>query len=118
VDRIRLGRLGEKKAAAYLKQLGFEILAIDYRLPFAQIDIIAREGQTIVFVEVKTRRDERFGLPGESVTWLKQQKLIKAGLWYLASKNLSHRAFRFDVITVMRGEGGQWILKRIKNAFP
>ena len=118
VDRIRLGQAGERAAVRYLKRLGYRILEKDYRLPFAQIDVIAREEKTIVFVEVKARRSETFGLPQEAVTWRKKQRLIKAAGCYLAAKNLSDAPYRFDVVTILYPERGRKILNLIRNAFP
>jgi putative endonuclease len=118
MDRIGLGRAGERAAVAYLKSLGFSILETDYRLPFAQIDIIAQDKRTIVFVEVKTRRSHRFGWPEEAVTPWKQRRLISAATCFLASRDLVDRPYRFDVVAVTRPAGGRPAIRHFKSAFP
>lgn len=74
MDTTILGRQGEDAAAAFLQDHGCEILARNFRTPRGEIDIIAREGQSVIFVEVKTRRTERFGRPAAAVGYRKQQK--------------------------------------------
>ena len=118
MHHVEVGRAGEARAARFLRKKGFRIREQDYRVPFAQIDIIAEDDGTIVFVEVKTRRNLSFGLPQESVTRKKQEKLIRAAEWYLASNQLTERECRFDVLTVYRPGEKTEEINLIKNAFP
>lgn len=92
------GRLGEDLAASHLQQQGYVILARNVRFPFGEIDIIAQDGETLVFVEVKTRRSQCFGSPLEAITPRKQQQLIKLAQAYLQGQE---RPVRFDVVAVM-----------------
>lgn len=93
---------GEKYAAWYLQRHGYQLLVQNYRLPYAEIDIIAQTGQTIVFVEVKHRSSIAYGRPGEYVTPFKQQKIRRAAQQYLLAHKLEYRdyGFRFDVIEI------------------
>lgn len=112
------GQLGELEAARYLRSIGCDIIASNYRCRFGEIDIIAREGDTLVFVEVKTRSAGMALLPREAVTTSKQQKLCRAALHYLAQNSLD-APMRFDVIEVVLG-GSFSASKRInhiKHAF-
>lgn len=100
-QRIHLGKQGEDIAAEYLRSKGFQIEARNYRQKSGEIDIICRDGDTLVFVEVKTRKDSEFGHPTESVTSRKQQQISRTALLYLSTNNLHDEAVRFDVIGVI-----------------
>ncbi|MDR1572194.1 MAG: YraN family protein [Clostridiales Family XIII bacterium] len=120
MDRRRLGAWGEKKAIAYLRGKGASILAVNFRCKAGEIDIIAREGSTVVFVEVKTRRDFVGGLPCESVGEGKQRRIARAAGAYLSAgcgdRRLAGADFRFDVIEVLLLGGRAW-LRHVKGAF-
>jgi putative endonuclease len=92
------GRLGEDIAARHLQQQGYVIVARNVRFSFGEIDIIAQHEETLVFVEVKTRRSQRFGSPFEAITPSKQQQLIKLAQAYLQGQE---RLVRFDVVAVL-----------------
>ena len=94
------GQLGEMEAARYLRSIGYDIAASNYRCRFGELDIVARDGQTIVFVEVKTRSPGAATLPREAVTRAKQRKLCRAALYYLG-QNIAAASIRFDVIEVI-----------------
>ena len=96
------GQLGELEAARYLRSIGYEIVAANYRCRFGEIDIIALDGKTTVFVEVKTRRPDALVRPLEAVTRQKQQRLCKAALHYLA-QHKGCETLRFDVVEVTAG---------------
>lgn len=98
-----LGRKGEDLAHRFLKNAGFHILARRFRLPdgSAEIDIVAREGESIVFVEVKTRRTSEYGSPERAVGSEKEKKLIRAARSYLLRAGADWSQARFDVITVV-----------------
>lgn len=109
------GVRSEALAARHLEENGYVILERNYRVPEGEIDIIARDGGAIVFVEVKARRSGRFGAPGHAVTPSKQRKISLAALRYL--KAAGHRgAARFDVASV-RSEKGRVHVEIIRNAF-
>lgn len=95
------GDLGERAAAGYLRRQGYRILHRQLRNRFGEIDLIAVDGDTIVFVEVKTRRGTEQGEPFEAVGAAKQQKLTKAALAYLKRHRLLERRYRFDVVSVV-----------------
>ena len=93
------GQLGELEAARYLRSIGYEMIASNYRCRFGEIDIIALDGSITVFVEVKTRSPDSLVRPLEAVTRQKQQRLCKAALHHLAQHS-TDRPTRFDVIEV------------------
>jgi len=110
------GRLGEDAAAKYLKKNNFLILDKNYRVKNAEIDIIAKDKGTIAFIEVKTRKTLRKGLPAESVNYPKQKKIISAALYYIRENNINNTRLRFDVIEVFE-KNGSHEFNLIKNAF-
>jgi putative endonuclease len=99
-ERIRLGKCGEEAAVDFLKEHGYKIIARNYKSVFGEIDIIARDKDTLCFVEVKTRRSQRFGSPEEAVTPLKQRQIAKSALSFLKERALLNKKARFDVVSV------------------
>ena len=117
-QRIQLGQVGEKAAVAFLERHGFNVLKRNFRNKLGEIDIIAKDGDTICFIEVKTRKTDAFGSPFESVTKAKQRKIIHVALSYLKSHGRCEMNVRFDVVSVILGdeeEGPR--VEIIKNAF-
>jgi putative endonuclease len=106
------GRKGERIACRFLLKQGFDILARRYRSRSGELDIIAYEGDTLVFIEVKTRSSAEFGEPWEFVDWQKQQLLRRTAEDFIADHDLGQYAYRFDIISVL---GTEAIL--FKNAF-
>jgi len=104
---LLLGKLGKREAVHYLQQEGFEILRRNYRTPFGEIDIIAREADTLVFVEVKTRSTAAFGMPQEAVDRRKQRQLIRTAQAFLNEKGGVLPPCRFDVVTVRTDRKGR-----------
>jgi putative endonuclease len=102
----RSGVLGEDLAAAHLKKIGYEIVERNYRCPAGEMDIVARDGPVLVFVEVKARRSDAFGEPEESVDERKQRRLSRVALHYLQRKGTHDKAVRFDVVSVRMGPAG------------
>ena len=98
--RQSLGKLGEELACGELERRGYAILARRYRTRFGEIDIIARDRETIVFVEVKTRDGDKFGASAEAVTAWKQRRVANMAVDYLARQRLHHCPCRFDVVAV------------------
>ena len=110
-----LGISGEALAEDHLRGLGYDVVARDVRTPLGQLDLVARDGSTLVFVEVKTRAGHGFGLPQEAVDARKIRKLRQLGLYYL--KIRPHRGpIRFDVVGVTMANGRVARLDHIKNA--
>jgi len=115
-----LGRKGEEIALSHLVNLGYKIEAKNYRCPFGEIDIIARDKEVLTFVEVKTRSSEKFGSPKEAVDYRKQQRLNRIAHYYLAcsDKKGSSDMCRFDVVSVSQNPHAGWMIELIKDAFP
>ncbi|MBE8950558.1 MAG: YraN family protein [Quinella sp. 3Q1] len=111
------GKFGEDSAAKFLEAQGYTIVARNFRIRSAEIDIIARRDDVLVFVEVKARSDIRHGLPSEAVTFRKQKKIIEAAGVFLQDENFSECACRFDIVEVyLRGDCVEEI-NHIENAF-
>lgn len=116
--RQQLGKWGEQVAASYLEARGWDILQRNWRCRHGEIDLIARDGQTLVFVEVRTRSTLQYGTAAESVNWRKQQKLRQLALHYLAANQTCCPSFRFDVVTLFRQEKtGQLTVSHYPHAF-
>lgn len=107
-----VGSMGESAACAALEKSGAVILERNYRRPGGEIDIIAREKKTILFVEVKLRSTLRYGRPAEAVNRTKQLKIIRTALCYLAENNLEDAPIRFDIVEVLPDQ-----LRHIRAAF-
>ena len=117
-SRLNIAKMGESLAAKHLKARGYRILAQNYRARRGEIDIIAQDGEFTVFVEVKTRRSLKFGLPQAAVTWQKQRQISKVALAYLQSQNLLDAPCRFDVIAIHLSPQLELLnLEQIKSAF-
>lgn len=116
-NNITLGARGEAIAAAYLLGQKFTILARNFRSKAGEVDIVARDGKTIVFVEVKTRRTLSFGPPQASVNPFKQRQISKAALTWLAKNRLHDAAARFDVIAILLRDHQVPEIDHIRNAF-
>ncbi len=108
--------MGEEAAARFLEKRGFTLLARNYRTPVGELDIIARDRQHLLFVEVKTRRSAAFGAPAEAVGAHKQRQIVRAAQWYLATARYPDLQPRFDVIAVLVGSG-EPVISHIPNAF-
>ena len=115
-SRIELGRQGEQAAVDFLKGSGYDIIGTNYRTRLGQIDIIARDRETICFVEVKARRTQRFGRPDEAIEASKQQKISQVALMFLKENRLLSSPARFDVVSVSYADM-QSKIELIKNAF-
>lgn len=111
-----LGILGEELAVKHLRKEGYEILAENYRHQKAEVDIIARTGDTLVIVEVKTRSTPNFGLPQEFVKPAQIKQLLKAADFYINDNNLDEVETRFDIIAIVLNKEGVK-LEHLENAF-
>ena len=99
-ERLSLGKMGEDIAIAQLRALKYRIIERNYKCALGEIDIIAREKDTLVFVEVKTRRTRDFEGPAAAVNQRKQRQLSRVALTYLNQKKLAEIPARFDVVAV------------------
>jgi putative endonuclease len=97
-----LGRWGENQAAIYLEGRGYSILERNFRTPYGEIDLVARKQNTVVFVEVKTRSSDSYGLPEESITPGKATHLLDAARFYIEDHPTSDGVWRIDVIAIQR----------------
>lgn len=113
-----LGKRAEELTLAELKRRGYEIIETNYRCRFGEIDIIAKDGKTLVFIEVRSRRSNEPSFPAESVDEKKQAKLVLTAQHYLsAHEALSDTPCRFDVAAVRFERGKPVSIEIIPNAF-
>ena len=120
VSSYQKGQKGERRAAAFLRLRGYRILERNYRVPQGEIDLVARKGDTLVFVEVKTRKDDSHGTPIEAVSPMKVRRVSAAAAIYLAGCPDDYGACRFDIVAV--GPERNWLgwpkVHHFENAFP
>ena len=114
--QLGLGKRGEELACRELRRQGYAIVARRYRTRYGEIDIVAMDGGVLVFVEVKARSSERFGTPLAAVTPVKQRRLTRMALDYLARSRTSGVPCRFDVVSVAVGEARP-VVQVVTNAF-
>ena len=115
-DRLSLGKIGEELAVTRLRAMKYQILERNYRCPLGEMDIIAREKGSLVFVEVKTRATKDFGGPAAAVHERKQRQLSRVALLYLNQKKIRDVPARFDVVAVDLS-GSEPRIEVIQNAF-
>ena len=101
MNKIELGKLGEEKAIEFLIKNGYKIIEKNYKTKIGEIDLIAKKKKEIVFIEVKTRSSDKFGLPEEAVNERKLKKIEKVALLYLNSKKID-LPYRFEVLSIMK----------------
>lgn len=106
------GRNGELLAEEYLAINGYDIIERNYRNRFGEIDLIAREGNTLVFIEVKTRNNYKHGLPADAVDERKQRRLGRVALSYIANEGINNQSCRFDVLSIIENR-----VELLKDAF-
>lgn len=111
-----LGSKGEDIAAGYLKKKGYKIITRNYKTNAGEIDIIAQHGETVVFIEVKTRADYSFGYPYEAVHYRKREKLKNLALLYM--KKIGREVpIRFDVLSIVKNSNEKFEIQHIIDAF-
>ena len=115
-NRQNLGRRGEDIAATHLKRHGYKIICRNFRTRFGEIDIIAKDRGTIVFIEVKSRTGIGYGSPASAVTLKKQQQISRVALLYISEHNLGDAVARFDVVSVLF-DGASSRVELITDAF-
>lgn len=116
MTNIEKGKKGEEICVGFLKRKKYYILEKNYRCPLGEIDIIALHRGVYVFVEVKTRTSDKFGLPLEAVNKKKQKKIKDIALYYIKQKKLNCFECRFDVLSVIL-KGSEFEIDHIMNAF-
>jgi putative endonuclease len=114
---LDVGRRGEDAATRFLAGLGFRILERGFRTRAGEIDLIAFEGETLVFVEVKTRRSLTYGTPAESVNARKQARIRRVAALYLGRRPAWDPPVRFDVVEVVVRPGGRARIRLLRDAF-
>lgn len=112
-----VGQAGEKIAAEFVREQGYTVVTRNYRKRFGEIDIIAEDAGTLVFIEVKTRRTSEFGSPLEAVDAHKQQRMARAAQDFLSSTGQHDRSARFDVVAVVLQRDSAPQIEHIRNAF-
>lgn len=116
-DRIALGKSGETFACRELERRGYAIVERRFRTRYGEIDIVARDGDTLVFVEVKARRSIRFGTPVDAVTPFKQRRILRMAAEYVLLHGVCNASCRFDVVSVLFGSELRPKVEVVKGAF-
>jgi putative endonuclease len=111
--RQTIGRWGESVAAGYLERRGYEIVERNARTPYGEIDLVARRGEILLFVEVKTRTNRTFGLPEVSVSPRKQSHMLAAAEHYAAEKEID--SWQLDVLAIEGSPGGEADIVHFEN---
>ncbi|MBI2987477.1 MAG: YraN family protein [Deltaproteobacteria bacterium] len=111
-----LGKEGERIAETFLRKKGYRLVERNYRCPVGELDLVLLDRRVLVFVEVKTRTDDRFGGPLEAVHPRKQHKMVKAALFFLSQHRLHHREARFDVVGIS-WKDREPLVEHVQNAF-
>jgi putative endonuclease len=115
-SRVILGKIGEDLACRELESRGYAILARRYRRRAGELDIVARDGPTVVFVEVKAREGREFGNAADAVTSLKRRRMTRVALEYLVRHRLTHCPCRFDIVSIHM-ENEHPLIEVYQNAF-
>ncbi len=110
------GQAGEAIACRYLENKGYRLRQANYKKPTGEIDLILEKDQTIVFVEVKFRKNLDYGYPREAVTRAKQKRILQTALWYIKEKKCDNYGFRFDVLEIYDDQDKQ-IINHFEHAF-
>lgn len=117
-EHLRRGELGERAACDHLKAEGLRFLAARYATRRGEIDLVFRDGDCLVFVEVKTRSSEDWGRPAAAVKARKRRALSRAALDYLQAARMPEVKVRFDIVEVLLGDGGVREVRHLPDAFP
>ncbi len=116
-ESYEAGREGEDAAVVYLRQQGYRIIERNYRSQQGEVDIIAREGEFLVFVEVKSYTFRSYGSPAGAVRSNKKQSIVHAAQTYLYKSKITDTFSRFDVITLYQRPDGSRAIEHFRNAF-
>jgi putative endonuclease len=115
--RHQLGKDSEQLAVDYLQKNGYTIIQRNYRIRGGEIDIIAKEKNTLVFIEVKSRTTTRYGHAIQSLTRQQQKRLSKTALTYLHQRKIVNHRARFDVVAIQKNQYAGTDIQLIRNAF-
>ncbi len=115
--RQLLGKSGEETAAKYLKRCGLKLIQKNYSCKHGEIDLIVKDGECLVFVEVKTRSQQAFGSPASSVNFRKQLQICKTAHHYMVEHGIDDVDARFDVVSVLVIKGQKTYVEHIPDAF-
>ena len=115
-ERLNLGKLGEELALKIIKRLGYKYITKNYRCPLGEIDLIAKDGDYLVFIEIKTRRDRSVSFAKEAIDQRKMRQISKVALAYMKANDCCDAKSRFDVIAI-NIKGGKEEIELIPNAF-
>jgi len=113
----RPGVAAEEAAAAYLKGQNWSLITANYRTSRGEIDIIALEGDCLVFVEVKSGRSTKMGIPALRVGAIKQNRLVLTARQYIADEEPIVNEYRFDVLSLIPNPNGEWQIEHFRDAF-
>ena len=115
--KLRCGSEGERAATKFLERRGYRILASNYRTRLGEIDLIAEDRGTLVFIEVKARTTDRFGGPAEAITLAKQARITRLAQQFLAARHLGDRPCRFDAVLISGEDSSAWRIELVTGAF-
>ncbi|MDY7034734.1 MAG: YraN family protein [Thermodesulfobacteriota bacterium] len=115
-ERIALGKLGEELALKKIKRLGYKCITRNYRCSMGEVDIIARDGDCLVFVEIKTRKGKSLRYAKEAINERKKRQISRVALAYMKANNCCDVKSRFDVVAINLNQGNERI-EVIQNAF-
>lgn len=113
---LETGRSGEAEAFRYIQEIGYKILEVNWRYKHLEVDIIAMDGDVLVFIEVKTRKSTRYGQPFEAVGYRKQQQLNRAANLYISYRKYQGD-IRFDIVSILSNALGKMETEHIEDAF-
>jgi putative endonuclease len=117
VDTHRLGMRFEAAAARWLEARGWTVVERNVRFHRKEVDLIARRGAVIAFVEVKGRRGDGFGQPAEAVTWRKRREIEAVARWWIERHPTPGADYRFDVVAVAPGPSGRLVIEHVEDAW-
>ncbi|MET0399276.1 MAG: YraN family protein [Longimicrobiaceae bacterium] len=112
-----LGDRGEEIAARHLAERGWTVLDRNYRLGRKEIDLVARRGETVAFVEVKTRGGRGYGHPLEAITWKKRREIGQVAQAWIDRHGCNGDVYRFDAVAVLVGGGGEPVVEHVEDAW-
>lgn len=117
MDRKELGERGERASAAFLEKRGMRIVEKNWHCSYGEVDLIAMDGDTLVFCEVKTRRTTSAGIPEEAITPAKQRRYLKLARVYCSRTHEEYENVRFDAVAIYAFSDSQALLRYVCNAF-
>ena len=116
-ERLALGRVGEKRAARFLRRKGFRIVTRNYSCYAGEVDIVALDGKTIVFVEVKTRTGSVHADPEDAVDRAKRNRIGRIAATFLRQTQSERRDYRFDIVSIVADDAGKMTVEHFPDAF-